>query len=203
MSVGESFPTSVTSIHALFFNNLLHVYTLHYITPACTHIHIHASYIYIYSYNYSYTTAFTFFFCICVRSWARGIGKPMWEFIPGGNWFSLSLLHWLPSPRDGTISPACVDMSTGVVLMVILLGNYIVANSWMLFPCNIYGVLFSSKYPGPMDLAIFLLLFLRFSLSCVCRDCIVGAPVEVSDPKVIYSLHFNQLWMSVIGFLCC
>lgn len=65
------------------------------------------------------------------------------------------------------------------------------------------GTLFNSMHPGPLDLTSFLSPFLRFSLSFMCRGCIIGVLIEVEHHTVIYSHHFDQLWISVTDCIFC
>lgn len=56
----------------------------------------------------------------CVQGWPLGIGQPMWELVPRGDWFSLSQQTLTPcSSKEGTIgiSPVHIGMWNGTIIM--------------------------------------------------------------------------------------
>jgi hypothetical protein len=46
------------------------------------------------------------------------------------------------------------------------------------------------------------ILLLHFSQSPGCRDCVADVSVRDGDHSLSFPLHFGQLWISAIVFIC-
>lgn len=71
----------------------------------------------------------------------------------------------------------------------------------ILFLCHVWKTYILQRVFGPEDLknlsAFFSIMFAESKCSC----CLIDVTVGVGYPIVIYFLHFEQLWISIIVFL--
>lgn len=77
---------------------------------------------------------------------------------------------------------------------------------WLIFHGYFFPVVSKTQfqlrqYSEHLELTVFTAPFQWFSLSLWFRDCI--ADVSVENPTISYSLHFEQLWLSVFIPICC
>lgn len=74
--------------------------------------------------------------------------------------------------------------------------NHILEVLWAQFPCNVWRL--SDSRHHHLAFTFFLPSFPWLSLSLRCRGFIINVLIETVYPIVIYSLYYDQIWISVV-----
>lgn len=96
-----------------------------------------------------------------------------------------------------------MDMSWYFLCVGLILNNHIVDISWVQFPCQMWKTKLCRECPGAPALMFSSFHLLWCFLSFRYSVCVMDISTGDRHLTAIFSLHFDQLWISVMVSVCC